>query len=31
MSSRIDSFIDEPTNAYGLELRDQVSHHCNCN
>jgi nucleolar protein 56 len=24
MASRIDSFIEEPTNAYGLELRDQV-------
>lgn len=24
IASRIDSFIDEPTNAYGLELRDQV-------
>ncbi len=24
IASRIDSFIEEPTNAYGLELRDQV-------
>ena len=24
IASRIDSFIDEPTHAYGLELRDQV-------
>lgn len=24
IASRIDSFIDEPTNAYGMELRDQV-------
>lgn len=24
LASRIDSFIDEPTNAYGIQLRDQV-------
>lgn len=25
IASRVDSFIDEPTNAYGLQLREQVT------
>jgi nucleolar protein 56 len=24
IAARVDSFIDEPTNAYGVQLRDQV-------
>ena len=28
LASRIDSFIDEPTAAYGIQLRYQVSKYC---